>query len=100
MTMADSRLHDSPRIPKLEAKILELKAQLSEANDKLNTEIAEHTREVLRNGVLQAQLAEMKERALTMEARWAGGIHREKQLEAQLAEAENEHAERGAREGE
>jgi hypothetical protein len=34
------------------------KRQLAEANAKLNTEMAEHTREVLRNGVLEAQLAE------------------------------------------
>src|SRR5262245_51920334 len=38
-------------------------AHIRELEDRLNTEIAEHTREVLRNGVLEAQLAEAKKNA-------------------------------------
>jgi len=71
-------------------KIREAEARIRELEDKLNTEIAEHTREVLRNGVLEAQLADMRDLAYNRAPKLAAEeCNKQKaELEARLAEAE------------
>ena len=70
-------------------KIREAEARIRELEDKLNTEIAEHTREVLRNGVLEAQLADMRDLAYNRAPKLAAEeCNKQKaELEARLAVA-------------